>query len=104
MGFVTDNTSSKWGRRSLYIFVGAILCSILFIVQWQLFESNGSTYNFWYFLCFSILFIFANTVFSTPLIGLGYEMTTDNKERTRLMLLCKYYLPSFLDDCSTFGY
>ena len=85
MGFITDNTSSKWGRRRPYIFVGAILCSILFIVQWQLFESNGSTYNFWYFLCFSILFIFANTVFSTPLIGLGYEMTTDNKERTRLM-------------------
>ncbi|MEI2710585.1 MAG: hypothetical protein V9E96_16465 [Chitinophagaceae bacterium] len=62
-------------------------------------------YNFWYFLCFSILFIFANTVFSTPLIGLGYEMTTDNKERTRLMAFAQYYWPSFLDDCSTcFGY
>jgi GPH family glycoside/pentoside/hexuronide:cation symporter len=85
MGFITDNTSSRWGRRRPYIFAGAILCSILFIVQWQLYESNGSAYNFWYFLSFSILFIFANTVFSTPLIGLGYEMTTDTKERTRLM-------------------
>lgn len=85
MGFITDNTASKWGRRRPYIFAGAILCSILFVVQWQLFESNGSTYNFWYFLFFSILFIFANTIYSTPLIGLGYEMTTDNKERTRLM-------------------
>ena len=58
MGFITDNTQSRWGRRRPYIFVGAILCSILFVVQWQLFEENGSTYNFWYFLTFSILFIF----------------------------------------------
>lgn len=85
MGFVSDNTDSRWGRRRPYIFAGAILCSILFVVQWQLFEENGANYNFWYFLFFSVLFILANTVFSTPLIGLGYEMTPDTKERTRLM-------------------
>ena len=85
MGFVTDNTNSKWGRRRPYIFIGAILAGLLFVIQWQMYESNGSTYNFWYFLSFSILFIFANTIFSTPLIGMGYEMTSDTKERTRLM-------------------
>ena len=85
MGFISDNTNSRWGRRRPYIFAGAILSSILFIIQWQMFEENGSTYNFWYFLFFSILFIFSNTIFSTPLIGMGYEMTSDTKERTRLM-------------------
>jgi glycoside/pentoside/hexuronide:cation symporter, GPH family len=54
-------------------------------VQWQMNAENGTHYNFWYFLVFSVLFIFANTIFSTPLIGLGYEMTSDYKERTRLM-------------------
>jgi GPH family glycoside/pentoside/hexuronide:cation symporter len=85
IGFISDNTKSKYGRRRPYIFVGAILCSILFFVQWQLYPENGSTYNFWYFLIFSILFIISNALFATPLIGLGYEMTSDYNERTRLM-------------------
>ena len=85
MGFVTDNTNTRWGRRRPYIFIGAILCSILFVVQWQMFEENGASYNFWYFMAFSVLFILANTIFSTPLMGLGYELTSDTKERNNLM-------------------
>ena len=30
MGFISDNTKSRWGRRRPYIFVGAILSGILF--------------------------------------------------------------------------
>ncbi len=85
MGFISDNTRSKWGRRRPYIFAGAILSGVLFAMLWQLDAENGSTYNFWYFLIFSLIYLVGNTVFSTPLIGLGYEMTSDYNERTRLM-------------------
>ena len=85
MGFISDNTDSRWGRRRPYIFVGAILSGLLFIVLWQLDEGNSQTYNFWFFLVFSMIFLIGNTMFATPLIGLGYEMTSDYNERTRLM-------------------
>lgn len=85
MGFISDNTKSKWGRRRPYIFVGAILSGILFAILWQLNPENSQNYNFWYFLIFSMVYLIGNTMFSTPLIGLGYEMTSDYKERTRLM-------------------
>ncbi|MDR9414853.1 MAG: MFS transporter [Gracilimonas sp.] len=85
MGFISDNTNSRWGRRRPYIFVGAILSGIFFILLWQMDETNTQTYNFWYFLIMSMVFLVGNTMFATPLIGLGYEMTTDYNERTRLM-------------------
>lgn len=85
MGFISDNTRSRFGRRRPYIFVGAILSGVLFAVLWQLDENNSQTFNFWYFLILSLFYLIGNTIFSTPLIGLGYEMTSDYNERTRLM-------------------
>ena len=85
MGFISDNTSSKYGRRRPYIFIGGILSAITFILLWQLDENNSSDYNFWYFLIMSFVFLIGNTMFATPLVGLGYEMTSDYNERTRLM-------------------
>ena len=85
MGFISDNTKSKWGRRRPYIFIGAVLSGVFFALLWQLDETNSQMYNFWYFLIFSLIYLVGNTIFSTPLIGLGYEMTSDYNERTRLM-------------------
>jgi GPH family glycoside/pentoside/hexuronide:cation symporter len=85
MGFISDNTKSKYGRRRPYIFVGAILSGILFAVLWRLDPEASQMFNFWYFLIFSMIYLIGNTMFSTPLIALGYEMTSDYNERTRLM-------------------
>ncbi len=85
IGHLSDNSNSKWGRRRPFIFVGAILSGLFFIVLWQLDPKDSQTYNFWYFLIFSLVFLTGNAMFATPLIGLGYEMTSDYKERTRLM-------------------
>ena len=56
MGFISDNTKSKWGKRRQYVFIGAFLTGISFILMWQLYPENGINFNFWYFLFFSLLF------------------------------------------------
>jgi len=58
---------------------------VFFIVLWQLDPEDSVNYNFWYFLIMSMVFLIGNTMFATPLIGLGYEMTSDYNERTRIM-------------------
>lgn len=90
MGFITDNTKSRWGRRRPYVFIGAILSGIIFALMWQLNPDNSQTYNFYYFLILSLLFTLGNTLFATPLVGLGYELTSDYKERTHLMAFSQF--------------
>ena len=36
MGYISDNTKSRWGRRRPYIFVGAIAAGIIYALLWQL--------------------------------------------------------------------
>jgi GPH family glycoside/pentoside/hexuronide:cation symporter len=90
MGFISDNTRSRWGRRKPYIFLGAVIAGVSFMVMWQLYPENSVIYNFFYFLFLSFIFYIGYTIFATPLIGLGYEMTPDYNERTRLMAVSQF--------------
>ena len=85
MGYISDNTRSRWGRRRPYLFVGAITASVIFVALWQI--PSGLTHGgiFAYFLVVSLLFFLAYTVFATPWVALGYELTPDYHERVRLM-------------------
>ena len=85
MGYISDNTRSRWGRRRPYMFGGVFAAGLIFILLWQLPEGRSEGYYFWYFLLVSLFFYLAYTVFATPWVALGYELTPDYHERTRLM-------------------
>ncbi len=85
MGYISDNTTTRWGRRRPFIFGGAILAGIIFAILWQLPAARSETFYFVWFLVGSILFYMAYTIFATPWVALGYELTPDYHERTRLM-------------------
>ncbi|MGD8700695.1 MAG: MFS transporter, partial [Gemmatimonadales bacterium] len=85
MGYISDNTKSRWGRRRPYIFIGAIAAGVIFALLWQLPRGQSETFYFVYFLLGSLLFYLGYTVFATPWVALGYELTPDYHERTRLM-------------------
>ncbi|MHC4643513.1 MAG: MFS transporter [Planctomycetota bacterium] len=84
MGYISDNTRSRYGRRRPYIFGGAITAGIIFALMWQLHEGRSEGFYFWIFLTASIFFFLAYTVYATPFVALGYEMSPDYHERTRL--------------------
>ncbi len=85
MGYVSDNTKSKWGRRRQYVLAGAIILGVSFAFMWQLYAENGVTYNFIYFLGISLIFYTGLTIFSIPYVAMGYEMSDDFHERTNIM-------------------
>jgi len=85
MGYISDNTRTRWGRRRPYIFVGAIAAGLTFALLWHLPDGRSESFYFWYFLIGSIIFYLAYTMFATPWVALGYELTPDYHERTRLM-------------------
>ena len=84
LGYISDNSRTRWGRRRPFIFVGALLAGLIFALMWQLPEGHSENFYFWTFMSASILFFLAYTVYATPFVAFGYEMTADYHERTRL--------------------
>lgn len=84
MGYISDNTRSRWGRRRPYIFIGAILAGLIFALMWQVQPGRSETFYFWFYLAAFILFFVTYTIYATPFVAFGYEMTADYNERTRL--------------------
>jgi len=90
MGFISDNTRSKWGRRRQYVFIGGILMGIAYVAMWQLYEDDGIVYNFIYFFSWSLVFYLGLTIFSVPYVAMGYEISDDFHERTQIMAIAQF--------------
>jgi len=97
MGFISDNTKSKWGRRRQYVMAGAIIMGVAFVAMWQLYKTDPATgelvslnYNFTYFMIWSFVFYLGLTIFSVPYVAMGYEMSDDFHERTNIMATAQW--------------
>lgn len=92
-GNLSDNTKSRWGRRRPYMFFGALLSGLLLPFFWLLPGLSSVEETVWYrnipFLYVTALITFhqavAYTLFVVPYTALGFEMTNDYDERTRVI-------------------
>jgi len=84
VGYVSDNSRAKYGRRRPFMFFGALISGLLFALLFQLHKEHSEIYNFWYFLVIQCFFVVAFAFFAIPWIALGFEITPDYHERTRL--------------------
>lgn len=86
MGNISDRFRSRFGRRRPFILGGAIASGLCFFLLWQIPRSwAGSSLYFWAFIVLSLLYYTSVTVFTVPFLALGYELTENVKERTRVM-------------------
>ncbi len=84
MGWITDRTRSRFGRRRPWIALGAPTCALAF---WALFtppESLGRDAAIVWLLTTYVLYYVFHTVYLIPHYGLGPEITQDYHERSRL--------------------
>lgn len=91
IGYASDNTRTRFGRRKPWIFFGAIVSGISFALLFHLYKGHSTNFYFWYFLAVQCLFVVSFACYSIPWIALGYEMTPDYHERTRLQGFSNFF-------------
>jgi GPH family glycoside/pentoside/hexuronide:cation symporter len=86
IGNLSDNTRSKWGRRKPFILFGAFGSAIVFTFIWWVPKSlYGTAWPlFWYFLILALIHYGFVTCFQVPYNALGYELSSDYHDRTRV--------------------
>lgn len=89
MGNISDNTRSRWGRRRPYLVAGATLCALLLPLIWMppFHSQNGM---FLYLTLMGLAYFTCYTVYTIPFCALGFELTSDYNERTRLLAWPNY--------------
>lgn len=84
MGWISDNTHSRWGRRRPYIFVGALLVGVTFPLMW-FFPRDASQQMIILWVGGSGLLLYSSlTLWAMPYHSLFLELTPDYHERTRI--------------------
>lgn len=85
MGYLSDITHSKiFGRRHLYLIIGASGIALTNYLIWNISASFSSSVKFLLIFIYIILFKTFTTIYITPYTALGAELSSDYNERTSI--------------------
>lgn len=84
IGWLSDRTRTRWGRRLPWLLAGALPFGALFALQWWVPPGWGDWALFAYYAAIGVLFNVAYTTINLPYAALTPELTTDYNERTSL--------------------
>ena len=85
IGYLSDRTRSRWGRRRPWMFLGAFMSglALIFVFNVPTLASDNATAV--YALIVLLAFFTGFTVFYVPFMAMPAEMTDDYNERTSIM-------------------
>ncbi len=85
MGILSDRTTSRWGRRRPFLLVGSILCSITFVLLFNLPSIESGAVRGVYVSAIYTIASTAFSIYSVPYLTMGAELATTTHERTVVM-------------------
>jgi len=81
IGYLSDRTRSRWGRRFPYVFFGAPLVALSFYLLWTPPNPQPTILNALYFFLTLQFFFFAYTVVTAPYEGILPEIAKTSRDR-----------------------
>ena len=87
IGYFSDKTQSKWGRRHPWMYASAIPVAVSFFLIWDPPENMTQMELFWFLLIVGAFIRTAITIYEIPSNALGPELSKDYVERSSLLLL-----------------
>jgi len=84
IGYLSDRSQSRWGRRYPWIALGAVPFGLTFFLTWIVPDWASGSARFWYYVVISLVFQVFYTVVNLPYTTLTAELTQDYDERTEL--------------------
>ena len=86
VGYLSDNTSSRWGRRHPFLYASVLPLALSYFLLWHPPPSlQGDEALFFYLLACNAALRFSTTLFVVPAYAMVAELTNDYDQRTRLL-------------------
>ena len=83
IGFISDRTATRFGRRRPYIAIGAVFVALMMFLLFNPPQASPTFETVWFGMFIYALFLFW-TIVTVPYESLGPEITFDYHERTSL--------------------
>lgn len=113
IGNLSDNSHTRWGRRKPFMVVGVVLSAVLLPLFWMPPGTDTVANTEWfhnfpflYATVLGLIYALTYTLFDVPYTALGYELTDDYDERTRVLawrmyigLICSMVIPFLYQLC-----
>ena len=84
VGYLSDNTRARAGKRLPYLYLSVIPVSVLFWLIWNPPETLSDASQFWFLLTTTIALRLAMTLYDVPHNAMVPELTSDYNGRTVL--------------------
>lgn len=91
VGHLSDTLQTRWGRRRPFIAVTAVLGALSVIAMWLASPDWSQQTQFLHLLICSVLLYFCFGTFDMTHVALGYELSDDYNQRSRVVAVRAFY-------------